>query len=128
VTAAVQRRSTTQRIPNLGLVTRARVKHRYARMRPDGKVHVVEGAVIRWDRGDNTFVLLCDGRQPRRIFPAIPSTDLCAKCVRALTEGWRTSGDPMPSGVGPAIAQAVEDVHTLCAEVRAELGLLRSAS
>lgn len=82
----------TTRFTDIGLVTRATPKFRYARIRYDGKVHIVEYAIIHWSDPPYpslSFVLACGGRQPRQLIPgmmaAYPEDECCIKCFKLAT-------------------------------------------
>lgn len=70
-----------------GLVTRGRSRVQWARITSGGKVHHIQGVIIRWDfRGgtrekpDVTFMASC-GPQKHAILPA-PDHALIERCVR----------------------------------------------
>jgi hypothetical protein len=70
-----------------GLVTHAYAKFKYARISVQGKVHVVLGAVVRWDIApfpQVTYVIKCGQGQRSFVYPVeenklIPRT-CCANC------------------------------------------------
>lgn len=82
----------TMRFVDIGLVTRATPKFKYARVRMDGKVHIVTDAIIHWNSPpfpELSFVLACGGRQPRSLIPgylaAYPEDQCCVKCFKMNT-------------------------------------------
>lgn len=82
----------TSRFSDIGLVTHARPRHKWAYITPKGVIHRVDSAIVRWDIRDAkgnpevTFVLGCSGRQPRLLFPVKhPIKErLCRRCVGAM--------------------------------------------
>lgn len=92
MTTRTQLSDRTIRFSDVGLITRADCKFRYARVRPEGKVHIVTYAIIRWSDPpfpDLSYVLACGGRQHRTPIPqrlaAYPEDECCIKCFKLDT-------------------------------------------
>lgn len=69
------------------LVTRGESKVKWARLSRTGRVHLIEGVIVRWnfhggtmERPDVTFVALC-GPQRHDVIPA-PCHDSMDRCLR----------------------------------------------
>jgi len=88
----VQVSDNTVRFSDVGLVTRANVKFTYALVRPEGKVHIINAAIVRWSRHPYpqvTYVTACGGRQYSTVWPQratdYPEELCCVKCFKLDT-------------------------------------------
>jgi hypothetical protein len=77
----------TRRFREVGLVTHARTKFIYGRIRQSGKVHMYTGAIVRWNQPpfpEMTWTTRCGGRQFSHVYPeyreSFDQAELCQRC------------------------------------------------